>query len=230
MKKNLGWLLLLAAPVVFAQQTAVLDGQALQEAFEKYNPQALEKAAQDPFYHKIFTQLTSQYTAEKNDANEMELIALVKNFDNSVDLHLLGQYYKQQMDLQAATGTPLPALQEQVTQAVQERLQNAYDNTLFVKKIQIARYKEQIKQVRKNELLTADEKKAQINALKQQIKQVKEDVRSLKKNAKQKIKESAEAYVMQLKADYEAALDQAAQAAQSASHDVKANHKKPVAK
>lgn len=230
MKKNVLLLLLLAMySAAYAQQTSLLGAEDMQQAFEQYNPGALQQAEQDAAYKEILTQLTTAYAVPRTEENELELIALVKNFDNSVTMYALRQFYTQQRTLQAMTGTQLEALTEQMQRMMEPVVQRIFDNTLEVKKIQIKRYQMQIKEIKKDKNLTASDKKTRIEQLKQRIKEVKQEIRLLKADAKQTIKNSAAVYVGDIEATYEASLKKDAAAAQSASRDVKANHKKPVA-
>ena len=60
----------------------------------QYNPAILEKASADEGYNAILQGLASAYTAEKTDENFIELVALIRNFDNSLSLAAAANRYQ----------------------------------------------------------------------------------------------------------------------------------------
>ncbi len=215
---------------LYAQENKNLDGQDLLAAFEQYNPAALEKARQNETYSGILEKLTAAYDAPRTDAGEIEMIAVVMNFDNSIRLEILRQAYNEGRTLQTMTGTPLDALEKGTQDNLIPVVQSVFKNTLAVKKIQIKRYKSRIKTTQKDASLSTAEKEQQIADLKSQIKNVKKEIKTLKTNSKQQIQDAAAVYLVEMRSAYDTALSQAQQAQQSPARDVKANNKKPVAK
>ncbi len=220
---------LAVSSVLYAQDTRVLDGQDMLEAFTLYNPASLQKAAQNEEYASLLNKLAQAYTAPRNEANELELIAIVKNFDNSIELETIKQQYIQGRTLQLTSGMELAALNAVIENRTASVMESIWRKTLEVKYIQLARSKASLKQVRKDTSLSGSDKKQQIDLLKNQIKQIKAEICAVKTDASSKIRATAQAYVSQLQAAYDAALQQEQNALQSATHEVKANHKKPVA-
>lgn len=239
MKKSL---LLLAALAVSsalcAQENQSLGREDVLAAFKEYNPAALEKASKNPAYGGLLDKLAGAYSAPRTEANQNELIALVKNFDNSIRLQAAREEYFNGRTLQAVTGTELKALDERVSEEILSVVRSIFENTVEVKEDQIKRYKKQIKTVKKDAFLSKDQKDRQVAALKAQIKAVKAEIKTLKKDSKQKMQDTALAYFADIRSDFEAKQDAALRAAQekdlrSAQTDtrsVKAKNKKPVAK
>lgn len=228
-----GWLALAVlafSSAVCAQNQTTLGKEDLLTAFEQYNPVALEKAAQDEQYAAILEELISAYEEPRTETSQYEMIALAKNFEQSIALHLIGQNYLQQFTLQQMSGQVLPAWRENMFADLTPVMQQVLDNTLFVRNLQIKEYKEQIKQLSRDKSLFAVQKKQQQDQLKEQIRQVKQEIKGLKANRNKTIRAALEDYTDQILSDYEAAQFLQARAEESNAYDVKANHKKPVAK
>lgn len=239
MKKGL---LLLAALAVSsalcAQENQNLGREDVLAAFKEYNPAALEKAARNPAYNDLLNKVAAAYAAPDTDERQNEMIALVKNFDNSVRLQAAREEYFNGRTLQAVSGEELAALDARVQAELQEVVKSVFDNTLEVREIQIDRYQDQIKAVKKDDSLSKEQKKASVAELKDKIKAVKTEIKTLKKNSKQKIQDTAAVYFADIRSEYTRRQDierlrakaQELQASQTAARDVKADNKKPVAK
>ena len=230
--KNHIWALglLAVSSMLYAQEATHFNKEDLLAAFRTYNPGVLQRAATNRAYGDIVNQLATSYSMERNEENRYMLIALVKNFDNSLILEALRQDYVQQMNLYTMSGSPAPEGLEKNTLSQLNRLvTDIFNNTIDVKQIQIKDYKQQIKQVRRDSTLAADQKQQQIKQLKEKINQVKQEMRVLKKDSKQKIQDTTVVYFADIRAQYLASLPQQLRAEQSSSRDVKANHQKPVA-
>ena len=239
MKKGL---LLLAALAVSsalcAQENQNLGREDVLAAFKEYNPAALEKAARNPAYNDLLNKVAAAYAAPDTDERQNEMIALVKNFDNSVRLQAAREEYFNGRTLQAVSGEELAALDARVQAELQEVVKSVFDNTLEVREIQIDRYQDQIKAVKKDDSLSKEQKKASVAELKDKIKAVKTEIKTLKKNSKQKIQDTADVYFADIRSEYPRRQDierlrakaQELQASQTAARDVKADNKKPVAK
>ena len=226
------WLLTMLAvsSALYAQETCQLGKDELLAAFEQYNSAALKEATVNELYADILNKLAAAYCAPRTEQNQYELIALAKNFDNSLRLHALRTHYFETRTLQAMSGVEgLEGLEQSTRGALKEVVQSIFDNTLEVKNIQLKDYKKQLKQTRKNAALSTEQKQQRVTQLSAQIKQIKREVRWLKQNSKQKIQDTANAYFAEILTDYMAAQPQQLRAQQSLSWDIKANHKKPVA-
>lgn len=239
MKKSL-WLLaaLAVSSALCAQETQNLGREDVLAAFKEYNPAALEKAAQNPAYNDLLNKVAAAYSAPDTDVNQSEMIALVLNFDNSVRLQVVREDYFNGRTLQLVSGEELSALEDNVSEELQRIVKDVYKNTLKVKDLQIDRYKDQIKAVKKDDALSKEQKNEAVDKLNGQVKAVKAEIKTLKKNSKQKIEDTAAVYLAEMRAEFmkrqNAQLNSAQQkeeaAAQAPAQEVKADNKKPVAK
>lgn len=236
MKKSLFFVAVwAAASVLCAQESPNFGREDVMAAFKEYNPAALEKAAQNPAYNELLNKLADAYHSPRTEASRNELIALVKNFDNSLRLQAVRNAYFEGRTLQRVSGTELNALDEKTAKDVLAVVRSIFKNTLEVKNIQIKDYKARLKAVKKDPTLSAQEKEQAVSRLENQIRSVKREIKQLKSNSKQKIRDTASVYFGEIRSDF-AASEQASaaparlEAEQSSALDVKANHKKPVAK
>lgn len=224
----------LAASSALCAQDKTLGGQDILDAFKEHNPAALEKAASQPAYGTLLSKLTAAYSAPNTPENRLEMVALVKNFDNSLALQAAKEEYFRGRTLQDVSGTQLQALDERVSGQLLGAVQSIFQNTLAVRKWQIKGYKEDIKAVKKDKSLTKAQKNERVAALKAQIRAVKNEMKALKTNSKQKIADTAQVYFSDIRSDYEASLRQSVgtenPAEETSNLDVKTKNKKPVAK
>ena len=218
------------ASALCAQGKQNLDQEDVLAVFKQYNPSALEKAASNETYGKILHQLATSFSMPNTDENQAELIALAKNFDNSLQLYAVRYAYFEARTLQKVSGTDLEALDQNTRDSLLPVVQSIYDNTMEVKNLQLARYKQRVKQTKKDTALSAEQKKEQLTLLRQKIKSLKTEIRSLKKNETKQINNTVAYYLKEIQDAYDKAQAEQMAALQSSSHNVKANHKKPVAK
>ena len=230
MKKTLLVLAILTiCSAVYAQEKTVFDGEDLLTVLQQYNPSVLQSAANDSVYGRILQELVQSYSAPRTEENGYELIALAKNFDNSLALQMLSEQYLHRRALENVSGLAAPVLKEDMLHDLQIILQDIFKNTLEVKNIQLKNEKKKLKELRRDKTLSAEEKSTQKEQISAQIRQIKQEIRVLKQNAKQKITATAQAYLDKLEAELAAAQQGQSQAQESSSYDIKANHKKPVA-
>ena len=220
-----------------AQENQNFGKEDVLAAFREYNPAALEKAALNPAYDDLLNQVAAAYCAARTENNRFEMIALVKNFDNSLRLQAVREEYANGRTLQMVSGAELAALDERILASIQDIIKNVFKNTLQVREMQIDRYKEQMKTVKKDDSLSKEQQKTAVADLKDKIQNVKTEIKTLKKNSKQKIKDTAKAFFSYIRSEYNndqktlllRAQTVETQAVQTDARSVKANHKKPVA-
>jgi hypothetical protein len=169
------------------------------------------------------------YSAPRTEQNGYELIALAKNFNNSLLLQALRMQYFQSRTLQTVSGIETPSLERDTLHDLQVVLQSVHQNSLDVKNLQLKNEKKQLKALSKNKALSAGEKQALKEQLSNNIRQTKKEINYLKQNAKQKIAATAQSYLDEMKATFLADGQVSRQAEQAPSAEIKANHKKPVA-
>lgn len=229
MQKQVWLVAALAVSSALCAQENYLSGEDVLAAFQQYNPSALAKATENPVYRDILQKLVAAYHQPRTQAHEDELVALVKNFDNSIRRQALREAYFEGRTLQEMTGADLAALDQATLDGLVPLVEDILQQTLDVREMQLARQKQQLRQTKKNKTLSAEAKAQAVAQLQAQIRQTRQEIRSLKQDARQKVRATAEVYLADMRAEYEAALPRQLQAQQSAAYDIKANHKKPVA-
>lgn len=190
--------------VLAAQEVGKLGQKEVLGAFAQYNPAALEKASAHKDYGELLNKLSLVYSAEDTEENRLELIALVKNFDNSIFLQQIKNNYEDARVLQLVTGTDLKALNQATYQSILVLVKSIFDNTIEVKKIQQNLYKKELKNIKKNKTLSAEEKTVFSKAIKAKIENVKKEIKLLRTGHKQKIRDTAKVYFTDIKSAYDA--------------------------
>lgn len=235
-------LLLLAVLAVASGLSAQENNQYTQEdvlaVFAQYNPSALKKAQQNASYNEILQAFTLSYQAEKNAQTEAELLAAVKNFDNSLRLYFIAQAYEEGLVLQQHSAINLAALDQQTQEDLLTVFTDIYHTTLDIRDEEIKLCKKRIKSLKKDDLLSRGEQKAQITRQKSRIKELKSIKKALKKDAKEQVRQASELYFANLKKDIAAKITAVTHDAQQKELDaqsadnlqIKSKNKKPVAK
>ncbi len=235
--------LLLLAVLAAASALQAQDGQKYSRedvlaVFAQYNPQVLENAKVNEDYNHILQQWASAYQQEKSPQADWELMAVAKNFDNSLRLFVIAQTYEESLALQKAANMELASLDVSTRQALVAVFQDIYNATLDIKAQEIAQTKARIKTLKKDKTLAAAQRKLQLAQEKALLKSLKTEVKTLKKDASAKVKSASDVYfadmkeraLAKLETAYQAALKQAQQAKSSSNRQVKSKNKKPVGK
>ena len=235
-------LLLLAVLAVASGLSAQGNNKYTQEdvlaVFAQYNPAVLEEAKGNASYNEIVQALANSFQRVKTPENEAELLAVVKNFDNSLRLFLIAQAYEEGLALQQASNIDLASLDKTTQQDLLEVFQSIYNTTLQIRDEEIKLCKKRIKALKKDGSLTKEDKKAKIAEQKARIKELKSFKKSLKKDAKEQVRRASELYFEDLKeqitakltAEVFSAQQQELQAQSSDNLQIKTKNKKPVAK
>lgn len=239
MKKTL----LLMAACVFASAAASAQERYTPEdvlgVFAQYNPAALEKAKTNPEYNALLQEVAKAYQEAKTPVANIELIALVKNFDNSIRLQALKEEFQNGLRLQKVTPIDLNALEQNTLSQLEELFTDIHSTTIDLRKMEIDWYKNQIKTVKQNKELSKEEIKGSVANFKSGIKNTKQEMKTLKKDAKAQIKDTALLYMADFKTELaeqakhaaaSAAEHKAEQAKAAKNLQVKNKNKKPVAK
>lgn len=196
----------------------------------QYNPAILEKAAADEGYNAVLQGLASAYTAEQTDENFIELVALIRNFDNSLALAAASNRYQDALLLNKMNGMDLTTARATFEKEVTDVLGHIWATTLQVQDLALDTYKQRLKEVKKEESLSKTERLAAQDLLKAKIKNVKREIKNLKKYSGAQLTAAANAYVAQTEQNFELKLEQARLAAEAENLQVASKNKKPVAK
>lgn len=231
---------LAAASALSAQETNHFTREDVLTVFGQYNPSVLKKAELNPAYQDVLEKLASSYSAPKTEENRLELIALAKNFDNSILLHAISRAYEDGFVLQRLSGLQLDALAARTREDLSAVFNNILYVTLELKEIRIEELQEEIKAVKADKTTDKLARKEKIKVLKGKIKAVKAEIKDLKKNRAEQVAAAAQLYMTDLtdraegtlsfKRKEAAAREQAQKAQASANLQIKSKNKKPVAK
>lgn len=231
-------LLLLTAltltPAVYAQaDSAPMSREQVLEVFSQYNPAVLEQAAQNADYNAVLDSFLDSYQASNTSANRAELIAVARNFDNSIRLQVLTDAYLQAASAVRLTGGNPSSAEKLFRDDLTDVFGNVWAVTVQLREYQLSQTKQALKAVRADKTLSKEERAAQTAALQEEIAFLKAGIKSLKKNPGEAIVTAVDSYVEQVQ-QAETGLLQAAQAAVVSSGtdnlQIKSNNKKPVAK
>ncbi|MCI5820413.1 MAG: hypothetical protein MR039_01425 [Elusimicrobia bacterium] len=241
MKKTLFILATLAmSSALYAQAEAgVYTREKVLELFAQYDPSVLEKARQNEAYNLVLESFASSYQAPQTEQARQELIAVARNFDNSLQLELLSQQYGQAYLLSVLAGNEPAVSRAYFEQGLTPVFANIWAVTVELRRYQLRLLEDQLKQLRKDSTLTPDARAVQKASLKKQIKAVKQELKALQRAPGAQIVAVRDAYVAQvenqirqqaqaMQAQMQTAQGQAVR--QTSNLQVKTNHKKPVAK
>ena len=241
MKKSTLLLAMLSiSSALYAQpvSAALTRGQVL-EVFSRFNPVVLEKARQDATYQAVLEQLLSSCENGAITPNRWEVIALARNFENSLYLDQLTKVYQELWLSSQMMGTDIRPQRELFTLDVRDVFTRFWAVTVQLKEYQLDTTRQVLRQVRRSKTLSAQERTEQQIQLETKIRTLKEEIKAFKKNPGEQICFLTQNYVEQVEQQareqaFEVkrrAAEQAdAHAAQSENLQIKSKHKKPVAK
>lgn len=209
------------------------------DIFSQYNPAVLENARQNADYNAVLEGLLASYNAPETEENRYELIALARNFDNSIRLKALAVNYEEAVLFSQMSGLDLSSAVLHFRRELTPVFQNIWAVTVQMREYQIDEYEAQLKELRKNKTLSKEARQAREAVLKEKIKALKTEIKSLKKDAGSQILSAVDVYVAETdrsiaeKLEAERARMQEAsskQVSQTKNLQVKTKNKKPVAK
>ena len=209
------------------------------DIFTQYNPAVLENAQQNADYNAVLEGLLSSYNVPETEESRYELIALARNFDNSIRLKALSVNYEEAVVLSQMSGMDLSSAVLHFRRELTPVFQNIWAVTVQLREYQIDEYEAQLKQLRKDKTLSKEDRRAREAVLKGKIKALKTEVKALKKDAGEQMLSAVDVYVAETdrraaeRLDAERARLQEAsskQVSQTKNLQVKTKNKKPVAK
>ena len=203
------------------------------DIFSQYNPSALEKARQDEGYQQILEAFLSSYPHQPSPEEEFELLAAVRNFDNSILLQSLSQSYRQALLTARMTGHSLERLRPSYRKEFIHVTGRIWAVTLQVREFQRQEYKRQIRETRRDKTLLPEVRSEKIKDLKRILSYVETELKSLRADPGLHISVAAQSYMKQQEdflQEEEVSLQQTQEVLQSDNLQIKSKNKKPVAK
>lgn len=220
--------------VLYAQaEPAHFSREQVLDIFSQYNPLVLEQAQADADYQSVLDSFLSAYEDSNAQTSCFELIAVARNFDNSIRLQALTDAYQQAASVSLLTGQDGGAeklFREDLTDVVSR----IWAVTVQIRRAQLAEAKQRLKNIRTDHTLSKESRAEQISLLKQEIRVLKAELKSFQKNRGPIITSAVDAYMEQAQKEVSDGLLQAARSSLEVSSadnlQIKSNHKKPVAK
>ena len=215
---------------LYAQQP--LTYQDTEDVFLRYNPQLMAQSAQDDNMRNLVEQVIATFVSQQPEntlENRYTLIALARNFENSLILQAVTEQYQTTL-LYAQLGNREVAepAQENARKTLLENYARMWAVSVQVKEDLLAQYEKARKEVGKESLLTPAEQKARQARLDDTIYALRADIRQLRTNPGNQLIELTEETLTGAAEQIRGQL--AALEAQSTDNlQIKTKHKKPVA-
>lgn len=232
-------LLLLAvcalSSAAYAQaEASVYTREQVLEVFSAYNPAVLETAKNNAEYGTILEGFVSSYKQPVSSKSRFELIAVARNFDNSLFLRGWENSYRQMLEQGFVSGADISAQKAVSRQNLLIIFGRIWANSVQLREMQLSEAKALLKKVRRDRALSSSDKKEEIARLKKQISDLEIEIKSLRKNAGEQIQQVTEDYMLRLEEEVKKAIFSSRKAEEETSQTenlhIKSNHKKPVAK
>lgn len=238
MKRSLAVLALLTFSSASLCAAESYNREKVLALFAQYNPAVLERAQQDEVYNALVQSVAAAYNLPQTDDNHYNLLALIRNFDNSVDLNVLTAEYVQTLYLHAENNLDINGITERFSQDLLPVFSRIWAVSLQTHKEHLKTAKTRVKEIKKDKSLTAEQKKEALAAQEKTISFLKQEIKNLKKDAAAQIVYTSDMYTANVRQDVLQQLSQsrALRAAHNTAVDETANlsviskNKKPVAK
>lgn len=235
MRRSLFILAVLAlAPALHAQaDNARFTREQVLEIFAQYNPSVLERAQADEDYNTVLESFLAAYENSQASAARTELIAVARNFDNSIRLQVLTNVYKQAVASARLMGRDTSSADNMFREDLTDVFSRVWAVTVRLRQYELAETKRALKTVRADKTLPKAEREAQMLRLKKQIRSLKAEIKSLKQHRGEAVSSAVDAYMLQIQEEQTGLLQAARDAAAAAGTEnlqIKSKNKKPVAK
>lgn len=222
--------MMLTVPLCAQSEQNSFSRAEILDIFAQFNPTVLAKAQQNKQYNAILQEFLNSYQAAPSPTSRYELVAVARNFDNSIHLQALAEAYYAKWMAAKMSGTSYEPIHQHFVEDVTDTMEKVWAVTVSLREYQLDQTKAQLKQVRADKTLSAQARQDETKRLKQDIKSLRAELKSLQKNPGQYVLSAAEDYVARAEQQFTAANEHAQQARQSKNLQVKTNNKKPVAK
>lgn len=235
MRRSLFVLAALAlTPALYAQaDSAHFTREQVLEIFAQYNPSVLERAEADTDYNAVLESFLSAYEEAGAKAARTELIAVARNFDNSIRLQVLKDIYLQSAAASSLMGQNASSSENLFREDLTDVFSRVWAVTVCLREYELAEAKRALKEVRGDKTLPEAARETQAKELKNLIRALKAEIKSLKQNRGAAVMSAVDSFVRQTQEE-QTSLLRAASGAVSASEaenlQIKSKNKKPVAK
>lgn len=222
------------APALHAQaDNARFTREQVLDIFAQYNPSVLERAGADADYNAVLESFLAAYEESGSPAPRAELIAVARNFDNSIRLQALTDAYKQHSAAARLMGGSTASADTLLKQDLTDVFSRVWAVTVRLRQYELAEAKRVLKTVRSDKTLPKAEREAQILPLKKQIRFLKAEIKSLRQNPGEAVSSAVDSFMRQMREEQTGLLRAAREAASvrgAENLQIKSKHKKPVAK
>ncbi len=232
--------LCLLATVTLSSALPVQGGLTREQALEivkDYNPSILEHATQQEGYHLMLESMLDGFmAAQPADTleNRYTLIALARNFDNSLLLTAERARYKQAIFYSQVAPSVMEPARAHAAQAFYQVFPQIWAVSVQIKQDLLSQYQSIRTAVRKDKKLSEPEKTTRLARLDGSIAALKADLKQLHTRPEEQLASLVNQTLAQTEAEalaqWEALCnEQPQQAAQTTNLQIKTKHKKPVA-
>ena len=238
MKRSLAVLALLTLSSASLCAAENYNREKVLALFAQYNPAVLERAEQDENYNVVVQSVAEAYNVPQTDENHYTLLALIRNFDNSLDLNALTAQYEKAFYINTINNLDTAAISQQFRSDLLPVFSRVWAVSLQTHQQHLKEAKAQLKALKKDKSLTAREKEDALSAQKETISFLKQEIKNLKKNSASKLVSACDSYtthveqtVLQIIAQNKAALSaQNTAINETPNLSIISKNKKPVAK
>lgn len=225
---------LVLTPALYAQEdSAHFTREQVLDIFSQYNPSVLERAKTDTDYNAVLESFLSAYEASDTKPARTELIAVARNFDNSIRLQALTDIYRQAALTSSLMGQSADSAENLFRADLTDVFNRVWAVTVCLREYELSEAKRVLKDVRRDKTLSADARKTQTQELKNLIRVLKAEIKSLKHNRGAAVMSAVDSFLHKMQEE-QAGLLRAASSAVSSSEtenlQIKSKNKKPVAK
>lgn len=212
---------------LYAQQ---LTADQARQIIKDFSPQLLERASENKQVAQLVEQLIASYL-EKQPANDTvgkyELVALARNFDNSLALFYVANAYQDALRYANQGGeVDLPAIRQHAQQQLKQIFSRIWAVSMQVKQAQLEQYKREYHELKNDKTLTSDQKNLRLESTEDHIVALKTEIKRLNTDVGEHLVTLADQTLAQAQA---AVLAEQTALRQTSNLQIKTKHKKPVA-
>ena len=228
--------MVLVAPLYAQTESGEISRQDVLEVFTRFNPSVLEQAQQDESYRAVWEEFLEGYHVPNTQANRWDLVALARNFDNSLRLNAVTNIYQQLWLSAKLSGQDISAARKNFRQDISSIMAHVWAVTMSLREYQLDQMKEARRALSKTDL-SASQRAERETAYTEEIQRLRTEIKTLKKNPGEQVLAATDQYIsgveeQLLQANFQThtAQQQAQNARATSNLQPKHKNKKPVAK